>query len=129
MSGWPGKWWLMENLSRRSVLTLGAALGLVTVTDVPKAWAWSSANSIAGTNTVTDPWDVWDDDTDPLVASLLDNGQIPAVNNAFKTFIKNGDPVPSGLPPRSPPTSGRSTSCRRGPTRPSWTVPPSSTSA
>ncbi|MFG1898249.1 oxygenase MpaB family protein [Micromonospora zamorensis] len=89
----------MENLSRRSVLTLGAALGLVTVTDVPKAWAWSSANSIAGTNTVTDPWDVWDDDTDPLVASLLDNGQIPAVNNAFKTFIKNGDPVPSGLPP------------------------------
>ena len=73
--------------------------------------------------------DVWDDDTDPLVASLLDSGQIPAVNNAFKTFIKNGDPVPSGLPPALATYIGRSTSCRRGPTTPSWTVPPSSTSA
>ncbi|MEE3920683.1 hypothetical protein V2I01_27900 [Micromonospora sp. BRA006-A] len=51
--------------------------------DAPKAWAWSSSGSIAGTDTVTDPWDVWDDDTDPLVASMLDAGQIPAVNTAF----------------------------------------------
>ncbi|MFG1891189.1 oxygenase MpaB family protein [Micromonospora sp. NPDC049051] len=89
----------MENLSRRGILTLGAALGLVAVTETPKAWAWSSANSIAGTNSVTDPWDVWDDDTDPLLVSLLDNGQIPAVNNAFKSYIKNGDAIPAGLPP------------------------------
>ncbi|MGW0434536.1 oxygenase MpaB family protein [Micromonospora sp. NPDC003197] len=88
----------MQNLSRRSVLTLGAALGLVAATEAPKAWAWSSANSIAGTDTVTDPWDVWDDDTDPLLVSLLDNNQIPAVNEAFKTWSKNGDPLPSGLP-------------------------------
>lgn len=80
-------------------MTLGAALGLAAATETPKAWAWSSANSIAGTNTVTDPWDVWDDETDPLLVSLLDKGQIPAVNEAFKSFIKNGDPVPSNLPP------------------------------
>ena len=88
----------MENLNRRGLLTLGAALGLVAATDVPRAWAWSSAGSIAGTDTVTDPWEVWDDDTDPLLVELLENGQIPAVNNAFKSWIRNGDPLPSGLP-------------------------------
>ncbi|MGA3562413.1 oxygenase MpaB family protein [Melissospora conviva] len=88
----------MENLNRRRVLTLGAALGLAAAAEAPKAWAWSSANSIAGTDTVIDPWDVWDDDTDPLVATLLDNGQIPAVNAAFDSWRRNGDPLPSGLP-------------------------------
>ncbi|GAA2631737.1 oxygenase MpaB family protein [Paractinoplanes durhamensis] len=88
----------MQNLSRRRVLTLGAALGLVGVADPSKAWAWSSANSIAATDTVTDPWSVWDDATDPLVASLLDNGQIPAVNTAFDSWVNNGDPLPAALP-------------------------------
>ncbi|GID93143.1 oxygenase MpaB family protein [Amorphoplanes digitatis] len=88
----------MQNLSRRRVLTLGAALGLVGVADPARAWAWSSADSIAATDTVTDPWGVWDDATDPLVASLLENGQIPAVNTAFESWINNGDPVPGGLP-------------------------------
>jgi hypothetical protein len=88
----------MENLSRRRVLTLGAALGLVGVTDPAKAWAWSSTGSIAATDTITDPWSVWDDATDPLVASLLDNGQIPAVNTAFESWVDNGDPLPSSMP-------------------------------
>jgi hypothetical protein len=88
----------MQNLSRRRVLTLGAALGLVGVADPSRAWAWSSADSIAATDTVTDPWSVWDDATDPLVASLLDAGQIPAVNTAFESWVDNGDELPSGLP-------------------------------
>ena len=88
----------MQNLSRRRVLTLGAALGLVGVADPSKAWAWSSADSIAATDSVTDPWSVWDDATDPLVASLLDSGQIPAVNTAMQSWINNGDPLPGGLP-------------------------------
>jgi hypothetical protein len=88
----------MQNLSRRSVLTLGAALGLAGVADPSKAWAWSSAGSIAGTDTITDPWGVWDDATDPLVASLLRNGQVPAVNTAFESWVKNGDPLPAGIP-------------------------------
>ncbi|GLW31948.1 hypothetical protein Areg01_48870 [Actinoplanes regularis] len=66
--------------------------------DPGKAWAWSSADSIAATDTVTDPWSVWDDATDPLVASLLENGQIPAVNTAFESWVNNGDPLPAGLP-------------------------------
>ncbi|GAA1623510.1 oxygenase MpaB family protein [Actinoplanes couchii] len=89
----------MQNLSRRSVLTLGAALGLAGVAADPgRAWAWSSAGSIAGTDTITDPWKVWDDATDPLLVSMLQNGQIPAVNTAFDNFVKNGDPLPAGIP-------------------------------
>lgn len=88
----------MQNLSRRRVLTLGAALGLTGVAAPGQAWAWSSANSLAATDTVTDPWGVWDDATDPLVASLLDNGQIPAVNTAFANWVDNGDALPAGLP-------------------------------
>lgn len=92
----------MENLSRRRVLTLGAALGLVgvagTVGGTGQAWAWSPKESIAGTGTVTNPWQLWDDAADPLLASLLDNGQVPAVNTAFQSWINNGDALPGGLP-------------------------------
>ncbi|MEU8663122.1 oxygenase MpaB family protein [Actinoplanes philippinensis] len=88
----------MQNLSRRGVLTLGAALGLAGVAAPSPAWAWSSAGSIAATDTITDPWGVWDDATDPLLASLLQNGQIPAVNTAFETWVNNGDALPGGVP-------------------------------
>jgi len=104
----------MENLSRRRILTLGAALGLAGVAAPSKAWAWSSANSIAATDTVTDPWSVWDDATDPLVASLLDNGQIPAVNTAFQSWVNNGDALPAGLP------AGLVTYLQQVNTLPSW---------
>ncbi|WP_045747288.1 oxygenase MpaB family protein [Actinoplanes rectilineatus] len=104
----------MQNLSRRSILTLGAALGLAGVADPSRAWAWSSAGSIAATDTVTDPWGVWDDATDPLVASLLENGQIPAVNTAFGAWRRNGDPLPGGIP------AGLTTWLQQHNTLPSW---------
>ncbi|MEV6345514.1 oxygenase MpaB family protein [Actinoplanes sp. NPDC051851] len=88
----------MQNLSRRRVLTLGAALGLASVADPGAAWAWSSKDSIAATDTVTDPWSVWDDATDPMVASFLENGQIPAINTAFESWVNNGDALPSAFP-------------------------------
>ena len=89
----------MPDLSRRHALTLGAALGLVGATAVvPKAWAWSSKGSIAGTDTVTDPFWVWDAAADPVAASLLASGQVPAVNAAFQSWVHNSDPLPSGLP-------------------------------
>ncbi|HEY2700923.1 MAG TPA: oxygenase MpaB family protein [Pseudonocardiaceae bacterium] len=88
----------MKDLSRRSVLSLGAALGLVGVTGVAPAWAWSPSGSVAGTGSGTDPWQVWDDLADPLMAGLLDNGQVPAVNTAMQSWVNNGDPLPSGLP-------------------------------
>ena len=89
----------MPDLTRRRALTLGVALGLVgAAVDLPKVWAWSSKGSIAGTDTTTDPFTVFDTAADPVVASLFENGQVPAVNTAFQSWIHNGDPLASGLP-------------------------------
>jgi hypothetical protein len=94
----------MENLSRRRVLSLGAALGIVGVAGAVgvggsgQAWAWSPSNSIAGSGAGADPWTVYDAQADPLMASVLDNGQVAAVNTAFQKWINNGDALPSGLP-------------------------------
>ena len=107
----------MSNLSRRSVLSLGAALGLVTVAGAAPAWAWSPAGSVAGTGTGTDPWQVWDDEADPLAAALLDNGQVPAVNTAMQSWVNNNDPLPSGLP------ANLTAYLRQVNTLPSWADP------
>ncbi|MGW0605160.1 oxygenase MpaB family protein [Streptomyces sp. NPDC002644] len=88
----------MQNLNRRRVLSLGAALGLVSVTSPATAWAWSSSNSVAGSGDGTDPEYVWDDLADPLMASMFDSGRIPAINTAWASWVNNNDPLPAGLP-------------------------------
>ena len=94
----------MEDLSRRRVLTLAGALGLVgagmaaSVADPTRAWAWSSRDSIAGTSTTTDPFWVWDPAPDAVAASIVQNGQEAAVNTAWQSWINNSDPLPSGMP-------------------------------
>ncbi|MFD1826487.1 oxygenase MpaB family protein [Mumia zhuanghuii] len=89
----------MVDINRRGVLTLGAALGLATVVNPSAAWSWSPAASIAGTGAGVDPQWVWDDDIDRIMASVIDNGQVPAVNNAIGPWVNNNHPIPSGLPP------------------------------
>src|SRR5881227_2433207 len=89
----------MENLSRRRVLTLGAALGLATAAvETPRLWSWSSAGSIAKADTVTDPFTVWDPVPDQVAARLLADGAVPAVNTAWESWVDNRDPLPSGMP-------------------------------
>ncbi|AGJ53446.1 hypothetical protein F750_0935 [Streptomyces sp. PAMC 26508] len=88
----------MRNLDRRKVLSLGVALGLVGAADPAKAWAWAPKDSVAGSGTGADPEYVWDSATDPLMVSLLQNGQVPAVNAAMAGWVNNGDALPSGLP-------------------------------
>ncbi|GAB2825096.1 oxygenase MpaB family protein [Streptomyces sp. NPDC054796] len=88
----------MSNLSRRKVLTLGAALGLVGAAGTSDAWAWSPKGSVAGTGTGTDPEYVWDDEVDRLLVSLIENGQVPAVNTAMASWVNNNDPLPTGFP-------------------------------
>ncbi|GAB2832591.1 oxygenase MpaB family protein [Actinocorallia aurea] len=89
----------MENLSRRRVLTLGAALGLTSVAlEAPSVWSWSSKGSIAHADTITDPFQVWDPAADQVAARLLADGSIPAVNAAWNTWRLNKDPLPSGMP-------------------------------
>ncbi|WP_112264056.1 oxygenase MpaB family protein [Lentzea terrae] len=84
----------MSNLNRRNVLTLGVALGLASVAGAAPAGAAPVGDGLAS----SDPWWVWDDEVDRLLASLLDNGQVPAVNTAMRSWVNNNDPLPSGLP-------------------------------
>jgi hypothetical protein len=79
----------MSNLSRRNVLSLGAALGLVGAASAVPAWAGATAG---------DPWWAWDDEVDRLMAGVLDSGQVPAVNTAMRSWVNNSDALPSGLP-------------------------------
>jgi endo-cleaving rubber dioxygenase len=99
----------MSNLSRRNVLSLGVALGLVSVAGTTAA-SVATAAPAAG----TDPWWTWDDEVDRLMAGLLDAGQVPAVNTALRSWTNNGDPLPSGLP------ADLTTHLRQANALPSW---------
>jgi hypothetical protein len=86
----------MENLSRRRALSLGVALGLVGVAHPVQAWA--STGSATGAAAGSGPEWIWDDAADPLMASMLKNGHVPAINTAWASWVNNNDPLPSGLP-------------------------------
>ncbi|KHL09106.1 UNVERIFIED_CONTAM: Latex clearing protein [Mumia flava] len=89
----------MPEINRRRVLTVGAALGLASVVNPSAAWSWSPSASVSGSGSGVDPQWVWDDDIDRIMASVIDNGQVPSVNNAIESWVHNHQPVPSGLPP------------------------------
>ncbi|MFJ6151389.1 oxygenase MpaB family protein [Micromonospora profundi] len=93
----------MEPVSRRRMLQVGGALGalgaLSATTPAQAApWSWSPMGSVAGAGAGTDPRWVWDEEADPLVASLLDRGDAPLVNRVLRTWTRNGQPLPDGLP-------------------------------
>ncbi|MEV5555065.1 oxygenase MpaB family protein [Nonomuraea wenchangensis] len=91
----------MDGLSRRNILKAGGALGAVgalSIASPAHAWTWSPTGSVAGTGAGLDPRWVWDEEADPLVASLLDRGDVAQVNTLLRTWTKNGQPLPAGLP-------------------------------
>ncbi len=109
----------MEALkSRRQVLRVGGALGALGVagaattltgcapTSAPgnpwagPTWYWPSDTTIPATSgTGSDPRWVWDPEADDLVGSLLERGDVPDVNQKLRSWIKNGQALPTGLPP------------------------------
>ena len=74
---------------------MGAALGASLT--VP-GWSWAGAQSVAGIGGQMPPWQVWDDQADPVVTRLLDEGRVPAVNAALRGWSKNSQGLPAGLP-------------------------------
>lgn len=88
----------MPEMTRRNVLTLGAALGLTSVIAPTAAWSWSPSRSIIGSGSGVDPQWVWDDELDAIMAAVIQNGQVPAVNSALSYWVNNDDPLPMGLP-------------------------------
>ncbi|WP_068925887.1 oxygenase MpaB family protein [Planobispora rosea] len=93
----------MGELSRRDMLKAGGTLGAIGALSVAtpaqaRVWTWSPSGSVAGTGAGADPRWVWDEEADPLVASLIDHGAVPDVNRLLRTWTKNGQPLPAGLP-------------------------------
>jgi hypothetical protein len=78
----------MEELSRRQMLIMGGALGALG----------ALGTAIPAQATGADPRWVWDSEADPLLASVLDQGQVPEVNRLLRTWTHNDQPLPDGLP-------------------------------
>ncbi|MCK9929594.1 DUF2236 domain-containing protein [Frankia sp. Mgl5] len=89
----------MAERSRRQLLITGGALGMAgALAAATPAWSWSPAGSVAGTGAGLDPKYVWDAEADPVVAGVIDRGETTAVNKLLKTWKKNGQALPAGLP-------------------------------
>lgn len=91
----------MSALSRRGLLRAGgvaAAFGAANVATPGTAWGWAPSGSVAGSGDGADPRWVWDDVADPLIADVIDRGDVPLVNSLLRTWTKNGQPLPAGLP-------------------------------
>ncbi|GAA3207542.1 oxygenase MpaB family protein [Actinocorallia longicatena] len=94
----------MEEPSRRNILLAGGVLGALgamsaaTPAQASRLWTWSPAGSVVGAGAGADPRWVWDAEADPLVASLIDSGAVPQVNKLLKSWTKNGQTLPAGLP-------------------------------
>lgn len=93
----------MDGFSRRNALKAGGALGAFGALAMAgpvraEPWSWSPGGSVAGSGSGADPLTVWDAEADPLVAGLIDRGEVPRVNDLLRTWTRNGQPLPAGLP-------------------------------
>ena len=99
----------MDNLSRRNALkAAGGVLGALGVASVAwpgraqaatqPPWTWPSSQSVAGTGDGADPQWIWDPVADPVIAQVLAQEDVPAINALLNTWTTNGQPLPAGLP-------------------------------
>ncbi|WP_338595761.1 oxygenase MpaB family protein [Saccharopolyspora sp. SCSIO 74807] len=91
----------MNEFTRRKVLASGGALGALGALGMASpamAWTWSPSGSIAGTGAGADPSWVWDQEADPLLASLLDRDDVPEVNRLLWDWTRNDQELPRELP-------------------------------
>ncbi|QNP66585.1 oxygenase MpaB family protein [Streptomyces genisteinicus] len=94
----------MDELSRRKMLitggTLGAlgALGAASPAHARALWTWAPSGSVAGRGAGLDPEYVWDEEADPVLAAVIERGDVPRVNEALRQWTRNDQPLPAGLP-------------------------------
>ncbi|GAA2333693.1 DUF2236 domain-containing protein [Streptomyces kunmingensis] len=93
-----------NRFSRRKMLLAGGALGAFGALGAagPAAarplWTWSPSMSVAGAGAGIDPEWVWDEQADPVLAAVIDRGDVPRVNELLKQWTRNDQPLPGGLP-------------------------------
>ncbi|MEU8654208.1 oxygenase MpaB family protein [Streptomyces sp. NPDC048737] len=94
----------MDGLSRRRMLFASGALGAfgalsaASPASARSLWTWAPSGSVAGKGAGLDPEWVWDEEADQLVASVIQRGDVPQVNEALRTWTRNDQPLPAGLP-------------------------------
>ncbi|MFH8800988.1 oxygenase MpaB family protein [Streptomyces sp. NPDC017936] len=94
----------MDGLSRRRMLLTGGALGAFgALGAAPPAsarslWTWAPSGSVAGTGAGIDPEWVWDEEADPVLAAVIDRGDVAKVNQALRQWTRNDQALPAGLP-------------------------------
>ncbi|NBH12562.1 oxygenase MpaB family protein [Amycolatopsis sp. SID8362] len=91
----------MAEMSRRKMLVSSGALGALgalSIASPASAWTWAPSGSVAGNGAGADPRWVWDEQADPVSAALLERGEVPAVNELLRTWTRNDQPLPDGLP-------------------------------
>ncbi|MFI6874848.1 oxygenase MpaB family protein [Streptomyces sp. NPDC050400] len=94
----------MDGLSRRKMLLTGGALGAVGALSMASPagarplWTWPAASSVAGAGAGLDPEWVWDDEADPVLAAVIDRGDVAKVNTALAKWTRNDQPLPAELP-------------------------------
>ncbi|GAA1481416.1 hypothetical protein GCM10009624_18560 [Gordonia sinesedis] len=83
-------------VSRRNALKLGGgfvgALGAMTLLAPPartQPWVWSPSGSVAGAGVGADPRTVWDAEADPVIANVIERGNVPKINAALRDWIRN----------------------------------------
>ncbi|MFD5625546.1 oxygenase MpaB family protein [Streptomyces sp. NPDC127072] len=94
----------MDELSRRRMLITGGALGALgalgaaTPASARSLWTWAPSGSVAGKGAGLDPEWVWDEEADPVLAAVIERGDTAKANAALRTWTRNDQPLPAGLP-------------------------------
>jgi endo-cleaving rubber dioxygenase len=90
----------MRAISRRGLLLGGGTAGAVGALGViaPEAWSWSPRGSMAGSGTGLDPAYVWDDQSDAVIVTMFERGEVDLVNRLLADWTHNGQALPASLP-------------------------------
>ncbi|MFG2548024.1 oxygenase MpaB family protein [Streptomyces sp. NPDC048594] len=94
----------MDDLSRRKMLIMGGALGALgalgaaSPVQARSLWTWAPSDSVAGKGAGVDPDWVWDEEADPVLAAVIERGDVAKANEALRKWTRNDQPLPAGLP-------------------------------
>ncbi|WP_405667485.1 DUF2236 domain-containing protein [Streptomyces sp. NBC_01166] len=94
----------MDGLSRRRMLMAGGALGALgalgaaSPAQARPAWTWAPSGSVAGKGAGLDPEWVWDEEADPVLAAVIERGEVAKVNKLLRQWTRNDQSLPAGLP-------------------------------